>query len=119
LAGAAGTDEMIMGLESWTLARPELFLAAVTALLLIYGVVRGETSAAFVSLATVAALVVTAVLLFVPYQEGTAFGQLFVVDRLTSTMKVLTLVGSAGCLPSSPAALEHGQAWGFGVPLPG
>ena len=29
----------MIGLESWTLARPELFLAAVTALLLIYGVV--------------------------------------------------------------------------------
>ena len=43
---------MVVGLESWTLARPELFLAAVTALLLIYGVVRGEASTAFVSVAT-------------------------------------------------------------------
>ena len=33
---------MIIGLESWTLARPELFLAAITGLLLVYGVVRGE-----------------------------------------------------------------------------
>ena len=43
---------MVVGLESWTLARPELFLAAVTALLLIYGVVRGEASTAFVSVST-------------------------------------------------------------------
>ena len=33
---------MFVGLESWTLARPELFLAAVTALLLLYGVLRGH-----------------------------------------------------------------------------
>jgi NADH-quinone oxidoreductase subunit N len=108
---------MIMGLESWTLARPEIFLAAVTGLLLIYGVVRGEASAAFVSLGTVAALLVTAVLLFVPYQEGTAFGQLFVVDRLTATMKVLTLVGSAVAILMSRAYFEQVKAWRFEFPL--
>ena len=43
---------MIVGLESWTLARPEIFLAAATALLLIYGVVRGEIATPFVSVAT-------------------------------------------------------------------
>ena len=57
---------MVLGLESWTLARPELFLAAVTAMLLIYGVVRGEAATAFVSVATSAALLATAVLLFLP-----------------------------------------------------
>ena len=45
---------MILGLESWTLARPELFLAAVTALLLIYGVVRGEVATPFVSVVDLA-----------------------------------------------------------------
>ena len=34
-------------------------------------------------LATCVALIVTAVLLFVPYREGTAFAQLFITDRLT------------------------------------
>ena len=86
---------MPIGLESWTLARPELFLAAVTALLLIYGVVRGEASTAFVSVSTSLALLVTAVLLFMPYREGTAFASLFIVDRLTTTMKALVLVGAA------------------------
>jgi NADH-quinone oxidoreductase subunit N len=47
---------MMLGIESWTLARPELFLAAVTALLLVYGVVRGEVATAFVSIATVLAI---------------------------------------------------------------
>ena len=46
----------MLGLESWTLARPEIFLAAATTLLLLYGVLRGEASVAFVSLATSVAL---------------------------------------------------------------
>jgi NADH-quinone oxidoreductase subunit N len=108
---------MIMGLESWTLARPEMFLAAVTALLLVYGVVRGEASTPFVSLATVAALLVTGVLLFVPYQEGTAFASLFVVDRLTITMKVLVLLGSAVAILMSRAYFEQVKAWRFEFPL--
>ena len=108
---------MIMGLESWTLARPEMFLAAVTALLLIYGVVRGEASTPFVSLATVAALLVTGVLLFVPYREGTAFSSLFVVDRLTITMKALVLLGSAVAILMSRAYFEQVKAWRFEFPL--
>src|SRR5215471_914642 len=108
---------MIMGLESWTLARPEMFLAAVTALLLVYGVVRGEASTAFVSLATTAALVVTAILLFVPYREGTAFASLFIVDRLTTTMKALVLVGAAISILMSRAYFEHVKAWRFEYPL--
>src|SRR5262249_17163987 len=108
---------MMMGLESWTLARPEIFLAAVTALLLIYGVVRGESSTPFVSLATSAALLVTVILVFVPYREGTAFGTLFIVDRLTSTMKVLVLVGSAIAILMSRAYFEQVKSWRFEYPL--
>src|SRR5215510_9008514 len=108
---------MIMGLESWTLARPEMFLAAVTALLLVYGVVRGEASTPFVSLATVAALLVPGVLLFVPYREGTAFSSLFVVERLTITMKALVLLGSAVAILMSRAYFEQVKAWRFEFPL--
>ncbi|SEP39037.1 NADH dehydrogenase subunit N [Rhodospirillales bacterium URHD0017] len=108
---------MVIGLESWTLARPELFLAAVTALLLIYGVVRGEAATVFVSVATSLALLVTAVLLFVPYREGTAFASLFIVDRLTTTMKALVLVGAAITVLMSRAYFEHAKAWRFEYPL--
>jgi NADH-quinone oxidoreductase subunit N len=108
---------MIVGLESWTLARPELFLAAVTALLLIYGVVRGETSTAFVSVSASLALLVTAVLLFMPYREGTAFASLFIVDRLTTTMKALVLVGAAISILMSRAYFEDVKAWRFEYPL--
>jgi NADH-quinone oxidoreductase subunit N len=108
---------MLLGLESWTLARPEIFLAAVTGLLLIYGVVRGEASTAFVSAATSLALLVAAVLLFVPYREGTAFASLFIVDRLTTTMKALVLVGAAITVLMSRAYFETTKAWRFEYPL--
>ena len=108
---------MVIGLESWTLARPELFLAAATTLLLIYGVVRGEVATPFVSLATSAALLVTAALLFLPYREGTAFASLFIVDRLTATMKVLVLVGAAIAILMSRAYFEQVRAWRFEYPL--
>ena len=108
---------MTIGLESWTLARPELFLAAATTLLLIYGVVRGEIATNFVSLATSAALLVTAVLLFMPYREGTAFASLFIVDRLTATMKVLVLIGASIAILMSRAYFERVKAWRFEYPI--
>ncbi len=108
---------MIVGLENWTLARPEIFLAAATALLLIYGVVRGEIATPFVSVATSVALLVTAALLFLPYREGTAFSSLFIVDRLTATMKVMVLVGSAIAILMSRAYFEQAKAWRFEYPL--
>ncbi len=108
---------MPIGLESWTLARPEIFLAAVTALLLVYGVLRGESSTPFVAAATTVALLVAAILIFVPYREGTAFASLFVVDRLTGTMKALTLVGAAIVIPMSRAYFERVRGWRFEYPL--
>ena len=108
---------MVLGLESWVLARPEIFLAAATGLLLIYGVVRGEVATPFVSVATSLALLVTAALLFMPYREGTAFASLFIVDRLTTTMKALVLVGSAIAILMSRAYFEQVKAWRFEYPL--
>ncbi|MBS0222601.1 MAG: NADH-quinone oxidoreductase subunit NuoN [Proteobacteria bacterium] len=108
---------MPIGLESWTLARPEIFLAAVTALLLVYGVLRGEESTRFVAAATTVALLVTALLIFIPYRQGTAFASLFVVDRLTGTMKALTLVGAAIAIPMSQSYFERVKVWRFEYPL--
>ena len=64
---------MVVGLESWTLARPEIFLAAATLLLLVYGVVKGERSTPVVSVATSVVLLVTAVLLFAAVSRGHGF----------------------------------------------
>ena len=108
---------MFLGLESWTLARPEIFLAAATALLLLYGVLRGEGSTAFVSIATSVALLATAVLIFAPYREGTAFASLFVTDRLTTTMKALVLISAAVAILMSRSFFEQAKAWRFEYPL--
>ena len=108
---------MVVGLESWTLARPELFLAASAMLLLLYGVVRGEVATPFVSVATSVALLATAVLLFAPYREGTAFSSLFIVDRLTATMKALVLIGAAVAVLMSRAYFEQAKAWRFEYPV--
>jgi NADH-quinone oxidoreductase subunit N len=107
----------MVGLEHWSLARPELFLAVATALLLLYGVLRGEVATAFISVATSIALIVTAVLLFAPYREGTAFASLFVTDRLTTTMKALVLISSAVAILMSRAYFERAKAWRFEYPL--
>ena len=108
---------MVVGLESWTLARPELFLAAASLLLLMYGVVRGEVATPFVSVATSVVLLVTTVLLFAPYREGTAFASLFIVDRLTATMKALVLIGAAVAVLMSRAYFEQAKAWRFEYPV--
>ena len=108
---------MFLGLESWTLARPEIFLAVATGLLLMYGVMRGEVATPFVSAATSVALLATAALLFLPYREGTAFASLFITDRLTTTMKALVLVGSAIAVLMSRAYFEQVKAWRFEYPL--
>jgi NADH-quinone oxidoreductase subunit N len=108
---------MIIGLEHWTLARPEIFLAVATTLLLLYGVLRGEAATVFVSVAASVALLATAVLLFMPYREGTAFANLFITDRLTTTMKALVLVGAAISILMSRAYFERARAWRFEYPL--
>jgi NADH-quinone oxidoreductase subunit N len=108
---------MIIGLEHWTLARPEIFLAVATALLLLYGVLRGEVATAFISVAASIALLATAVLLFMPYREGTAFATLFITDRLTTTMKALVLIGAAISILMSRAYFERVRSWRFEYPL--
>ncbi len=107
----------MIGLENWTLARPEIFLATATFLLLLYGVLRGEASASFVSVATTVALLATAVLQFALYREGTAFASLFVADRLTATMKTLVLVGAAIAILMSRAYFEQVKVWRFEYPI--
>src|SRR5580692_8804243 len=108
---------MPIGIESWTLARPEIFLAGATVLLLLYGVLRGEIATAFISAASAITLLATAVLLFAPYREGTAFSALFITDRLTTTMKALVLVGAAISVLMSRAYFERVKAWRFEYPI--
>jgi NADH-quinone oxidoreductase subunit N len=70
-----------------------------------------------VSVATAVGLLITAVLLFVPYRQGTAFASLFVADRLTATMKALVLVGSAIAILMSRVYFEKVRVWRFEYPV--
>ncbi len=107
----------MIGIESWALARPEIFLAVATVLLLLYGVLRGEIATAFISVGTAVVLLATAVLLFTPYRDGTAFSGLFITDHLTTTMKALVLVGAAISVLMSRAYFERVKAWRFEYPI--
>jgi NADH-quinone oxidoreductase subunit N len=78
------------------LATPELLLAAVAMLLLVFGVFRGDASAAAVSWGAVLVLLLAIVPVMGLAGTRTAgFNGMFVVDSFASFMKVLVLLGSA------------------------
>lgn len=108
---------MIVGLESWPWPGPNFFLAAATALLLVYGVVRGEVATPFVSVATSLALLVTAALLFLPLSGR--HGLLLAVHRRPAD-RDHEVDGSgipAVAIPMSRAYFEQAKAWRFEYPL--
>jgi NADH-quinone oxidoreductase subunit N len=83
-------------LPNLTLILPELFIAAMGMVLLIYGVYAGEGSSRTVSWASVATLIVAGALLSLgPEARTTVFGSQFVVDDFARFMKWLVLLGSA------------------------
>ncbi|MCB0065976.1 MAG: hypothetical protein KDD77_02430 [Caldilineaceae bacterium] len=79
---------------AWTIALPEVVLAAGVMVLLMLGVFRGNQSTGLVS--TLASLLLVVVLVVsVTGQSGIAFEGLFVENGFTSFAKVLILVASA------------------------
>ena len=110
---------MIVGLEHWTLARPELFLrgrrrrcCCSTACC------AARSSTAFVSVATVdRAAGRRPCCCSCRIARARPSPALFIVDRLTTTMKALVLVGAAIAILMSRAYFEHAKAWRFEYPL--
>ena len=77
-------------------AIPEMFLAAVAMLLLLYGVFRGERAARTVAWLAVLGLAATAMVVASgPMTRVVALSGLFVVDGFAGFMKTLVLIGSA------------------------
>jgi NADH-quinone oxidoreductase subunit N len=75
---------------------PELFIAGVAMMLLIYGAFVGESSVRAVSWASIITLIVAGMFLsFGPEERTTIFGQQFVVDQFARFMKWLVLLGSS------------------------
>ncbi|MHA1600621.1 MAG: NADH-quinone oxidoreductase subunit N, partial [Alphaproteobacteria bacterium] len=99
-------------------ALPELLLAGLAIVLLMYGVFRGNQATQSVLLLAVAGLVVVfAVLVLGPSAGGSAFGGLFVVDGFTAFMKALVLIGSAVTMIMSLRYFEREQALRFEYPV--
>lgn len=106
----------VTGLEQWSIATPEIFLAAAAMALLLLGVLRGEKSADLLAWLSTAVLVVTAVLVGIG-EPGVAFAGLFVTNGFVMTMKILVLLGSALAIVMSRSYLERERVWRFEYPI--
>jgi NADH-quinone oxidoreductase subunit N len=104
------------GLENWTVVVPELFLACAAMALLIFGVFRKDNAATTVAWLSVAALVITAVLLFMA-PKGSALGAQFHSSAFSVFMKVLILAGSALAIIMSRSYMERENVWRFEYPV--
>ncbi|MCF8474375.1 MAG: NADH-quinone oxidoreductase subunit NuoN [Emcibacter sp.] len=85
-----------MMLPNLTPAYGEILMALGAMALLMLGVFRGNSSTRFISLIS-AALMIAALFITVNWQDTAVytFGNMFVVDRFTSFMKILVLVASS------------------------
>ncbi len=84
----------IAGLSHWALALPEIVLALLGLLILVYGVTRPRDSALACTMLVLAALLVTAGLV-VQTPDGLAYGGLLVSDAFSRFAQVLILAGAA------------------------
>jgi NADH-quinone oxidoreductase subunit N len=107
---------MTNGLDNWTLAAPELFLAVAAMTILLIGVYRGEKGTDLVSWLCVAALGV-AIFLVLRLEHGSAFHDLFLVDAFTKVMKVLSLLGAAIAIVMSRNFFLRVGVWRFEFPV--
>lgn len=97
---------------------PELILAAIALLLLVFGVVRQSNSFKAVSQMSIVALVLVGVvtLRFFGDRVG-SFGGMYVTDQFTTYMKILTIAGSAFALFMTTAYAEKAGINRFEYPV--
>ena len=104
------------GLENWTIAVPEIFLALCAMTLLILGVMRREGAATLVAWLSVAALVGAMALVLVS-PSGSGLGAQFYSNEFTDFMKLLILAGSALAIVMSRSYMERENVWRFEYPV--
>ena len=90
----AAAGPLAAGLSHWALALPEIVLALLGLLILVYGVTRPRDSALACTMLVLAALLVTAGLV-VQSPDGVAYGGLIVSDAFSRFAQVLILAGAA------------------------
>jgi NADH-quinone oxidoreductase subunit N len=89
-------------LYDFTAALPEMLVLAGALALVLYGAIRGERSAAFVEVASIALLLAAATfVLMLPPGRLETFGGSFVLDDFARFFKVLALIGAAAALAIS------------------
>jgi NADH-quinone oxidoreductase subunit N len=99
-------------------ALPEIVLVTFAISLLMYGVFRGRDAFDEVSLAAVAALAVTAILVLATGESRTlAFGGSFIVDNFGRVMKALALFGSAVAIVLSTNFMRRENMARFEYPV--
>jgi len=99
-------------------ASGEILMALSAMALLMFGVFRGNKSTEFVSLLAAAVMFVT-IFVTVSWDETAVytFGNMFVVDRFTSFMKILVLVASAFAVVMSTQYFKDEQEERFEYPV--
>ncbi|HEX2892215.1 NADH-quinone oxidoreductase subunit NuoN [Vineibacter terrae] len=107
---------MTTGLDNWTLAAPEIFLAVAAMALLLIGAFRGTKGADLVSWLSVASLAI-AIFLVLRLEHGTAFHDLFLVDAFTKAMKVLSLLGAGIAVVMSRGYFLRAGVWRAEFPV--
>jgi hypothetical protein len=105
-------------LANWSLAAPELLLAAGAVLLLMLGVFLRQDRMRLIAWLSVAVLVVTIILVGqMPASGGYAFGNLFVVDRFSQFMKIVVLSATGLSILLSMDFAEREQMGRFEFPV--
>ncbi len=104
------------GLDNWTLAAPEIFLAAAAMVILMIGAFRGARSTDLVSWLCVVSLGV-AIFLVLRLEHGKAFNDLFQVDAFTKAMKVLSLLAAGIAIVMSRGFFLRAGVWRFEFPV--
>ena len=100
------------------MALPELFLAVMGMVLLMYGAFRRKNPTAEVLALSVLSVAVALVLVWVePQATGTAFGGLFVTDGFTRFMKALVLLGALFTITMSLRYVERENMFRFEFPV--
>src|SRR5215472_2530639 len=99
-------------------ALPELMLAIGAMALLMFGAFRGEGTAATVTWAAIALLILAgAVVLWLPAGTLVTFGGSFIVDPFARFLKILALAGSATAIFMSVDYLEVERQQRFEYPI--
>ena len=97
---------------------PELFLAVAGMVLLIAGVLRGNTITTFLSWSTVFCFAITAALILgLEWDRGTALFDMLIIDGFSSVMKLVILTGLAAALTISISSLSQDHILRFEYPI--